>query len=242
MGHTILNRSTVVADFRKPLAWDDVERLPLGELLVEACLDFGAVVVRRSRRPVAAYPSVLAALAGLEFRLHAALVDDRVELRAHLAILRLPLDLVAVDHLAAVGIGTRAGSAGDRARRLFPGLLYDLESADTVLGTVATSGVSPEAHTGATGGQPPVRRQRNEASAVGATDAVGVDVGHIHDVGQPGLREHVLQWLLDSLPPSGSQCLELVGKLTRELCGPCHRGLRNKRRDRIEVVSKCDEP
>ena len=157
MGHTILNRSTVVADFRKPLAWHDVERLPLGELLVQACLDFGAVVVRRSRRPVAAYPPVLAALAGLEFRLDAALVDDRVELRAHLAILRLSLDLVTVDHLAAVGIGAGAGPAGDRARRLIARLPYDLECADAILGTVATGGVRPQTDTGAIGGQPPVR-------------------------------------------------------------------------------------
>ena len=241
IGHAVALGLRRLVAIRDTFTRNNVERFPFGELLVEACLDLRAVVVLPSRRPVAAHPPILAAFTGLENLLDAPLVDDGVELRAHLAILRLPLDLVAVDDLSTVGIGAGARSAGDRAGRLIARLLYDLKGADAALGTVPASGVRSDPDAGATGGQPPVRGQGNEAEAVGATDGVGMEVGHIHEVRQPRLKEQVLQELLDSLAPVLCQCFELVGKLLRELCRPYRRSLRNQRCDRIELIPECNE-
>ena len=64
------------------------------------------------RGPKAAHPSVLAALSGLQVPLDALLVNYREQLLTHLAVLRLRLHLVTIDHMAAVWVRTCPRSLG----------------------------------------------------------------------------------------------------------------------------------
>ena len=64
-------------------------------------------------------PLVLAALSGFQLRYDAFLIDNREQLLTHPTSLGLGLDLVAVDHTPAIGIGTGAGTLRHRAVRLF---------------------------------------------------------------------------------------------------------------------------
>src|SRR5271157_1513659 len=86
-------------------AWHDTSRLPLWHLGLKGGIDPGGDVVLGAggTEPADGLELVLAGLgrAGLD-RL---LVDDSVNLLAHLAGPGLALDLVAVDHATAVGKG-----------------------------------------------------------------------------------------------------------------------------------------
>ena len=97
----------------------DVLCLPLRQLLGEHGPDRFGVVVLWPGSPVAAHP-LLPLSAGLRLREYPLLVDHRVELLAHAAVLGLRLDGVAVDDPPAVGVRTGAVTPRHRAGRLLP--------------------------------------------------------------------------------------------------------------------------
>ena len=148
------------------LARHDVERLPLRQFLGEPLPNDRAVVVLRPRRPVAAHPFVPAALARLQHLPgNSLLVDDREQLLAHPPGLGLRLDLVAVDHPAAVGVRTVPVAAGHSAGKLLLHRPDDLERADAARGSRTAGAVRKQPDAGPVRGEPPVGRQGHEAIA-----------------------------------------------------------------------------
>ena len=174
--HAVLYGPVVVADFWKLLARHHIEGFPFGQPFGEPRLNLRAVVVLRPGCPVAAHPPVLAAFAGLEDFLDPPPVDDGEELFAHPARLSLTLDLVAIDDPAAIGIGASSGTPRHRAARLLPGGLDDLEGATPAFGTGTSAQVGLEPDPSATRCQPPVRRERHQALAIGAGDGARPEV------------------------------------------------------------------
>ena len=157
--HAVLDGAVVVADLREPLARHDVERHPFRQLLGEPLPDGSAVVVLRPGRAVAPDPFVAAPLTGLEHApRHTSLVDDREELFAHPPGLGLPLDLVAVDHPAAVVVRTVAVTAGHGAGKLLLGRADDLERADAARRSGTVDAVRQQPDAGAVRRESPVRR------------------------------------------------------------------------------------
>src|SRR5690606_24122304 len=157
-------------------------RLPLRQLLTEPLCDLCGDVVFGARRAVAADPR-LAGLACLGLLDDPALVDHGVELVAHLAGLRLALDLVAVHDPAALRVRAGGVPPGDGSRRLFLGLVDDLERADAALTPRSAGKVWNQAHSRALGVQAPVGGERDQAGAVGAGDGAGPEVRRINLIG-----------------------------------------------------------
>ena len=174
--HSCMRFDRLIAHLGEPLARHDVQRFPLGQLLGKPRLNFGAVVVLGTRRPVAPDPFVFASLSGFQGLYDAFLVDDGVELLAHVAGLGLGLDLIAVDHAPAIGIRAGAGATRHRAIRLFPGGLDDLERTDTALRPGAGSKVRLEPDPRPVGRETPVGRKRHKAVAIGTGDGASPEV------------------------------------------------------------------
>ena len=168
--HTILNGAIVIAYFGKPFTRHHVERFPLRQFLIESRSDFGAVVVFGSGYAVAANPFWLAPFTGFQEPFDAPSVNNGIQLLTHTASLSLSLDLVAVDNPPAIGIRAGAVAARHRAGRLLSGRVDDLECTEAARGTCVRADTGPEPDPGAVGGQPPIRRERHEAIAIGAGD------------------------------------------------------------------------
>ena len=101
-------------------------------------LGFGCVVILRSAEPGNAGPTSRGRLPVLVVVRNPLLVDHSVELIAHPPGLRLSLDLVAVDHSAAIGIGANAVTARHRTRRVVAARRHYLKRADAA-GCLAVS-------------------------------------------------------------------------------------------------------
>ena len=166
----------VIGQLTDRLTRHDVESAPLRHLLREPVADIRSVVVLGPWGAVSSHPLVPTALARLRPRLHPPLVDNCENLLAHPAALRLPLDLAAVDHPAAVGVRTVPVAAGHRARKLLLGRADDLERADAARGSRTAGAVGQQPDPGSVRRQPPVRRQRHEAVAVRAGDRARPEV------------------------------------------------------------------
>src|SRR5208337_4455179 len=157
----------------KLLGRHDILRQPFGPFGRERGIDLRGDVVFRAGSPEAAggLDLVLAGLGRAD--LYGLLVHDGIELLAHLAGLGLALDLVPIDHAAAVGKRAQSVARFHRAGALVLGLGYDLERAMPVHRVLR---VRDEPHTRPLAVEPPVRRQRHQTSAVGAADRAGPEV------------------------------------------------------------------
>ena len=234
--HAVLDGPRIVAVLREALARHDLERSPLRQLFGELRADYGAVVVLGLWRAVAPDPLVPAALARLQNlpRL-TPLVDDREELLAHPSGLGLRLDLVAVDHPAAVAIGTVAVAAGHRAGKLLFGRGDDLERADAAGGSRTGGAVGPQPDAGPVRGEPPVRRQRHEAVAVRAGDRVRPDVAFDTDVFRFS-REDLLVLRFRPANELARYVFEMHKQTRAVSLWPFNRRLEDQSGNRIQVV------
>ena len=179
-GHAVALRFHSLVAVGDALARHDVERFPFGQFLGEPLPDRRPVVVFGPRRAVAAHPLVLAPLARLQPARDAPLIDDGVELLAHLPRLRLPLDLLAVDDPPAIAPRTKPGAARRRPRRLLLDGINDGERANPR--PLAEAGL--QAHPPAVRRQPPVRRQGHNPAAIRTNHRPRPKVGHIDTVGK----------------------------------------------------------
>ena len=234
--HAVLDWPVVVADLREALARYDVQSLPLHQSLGEPLADLRTVVVLGPRRAVASDPLVPAALARLRSGLHSPLVDDREELLAHSAGLGLRLDLVAVDHPAAVAVGAVPVPASYRARELLVNRPDDLERADAARGSRTTGAIGQQPDAGAVGGEAPVRRQRHEAVAVRAGDRTRPEVVRGDRIRLGLGREIRGQTFLSRHHEAPCQLLERRNE-PRAVCGrPFYRRAHDQRGDGVQVV------
>ena len=224
------------------LARDDVEGVPFDEFLVDRRADRRAVVVLGPGRAVAPDPLVAAPPARLRPGLDPPLEGHRVELFAHPPRLRLPLDLAAVDHPAAVGVRAVPVAAGHRARKLLLGRADDLERADAARGSRTAGAVGQQPNPGPVRRQPPVRRQRHETVAVRAGDRARPEVGDVDSLRRTGLVVQVNQSLLDQSAPRSGDPLELSLYPCRQRHRPFDRGPQHKSGNRIEVVRRARQP
>ena len=193
------------------------------------------------RRAVASHPLVPTALARLRPRLHPPPVDDCNELFAHPAALRLPLDLVPVDHPAAVRIQTVPVATGHRTGKLFLGRPDDLERTDATGGSRTVGAVGQEPDAGSVRREPPVRRERDDTVAVRAGDRAGPKVRHVELIDFP-LGKEWTESILDAASPFGGQFLESCSDVGSAPGRPLDRGPHHQGCDRIEVVCQRREP
>ena len=167
--HAVLDGSVVVAVLRKTLARNDIERLPFRQLLGKSGLDFGRVVIFRTRSAVATDP-LLANPAGLRRLRNPLLVDHRVELIAHPPCLGLPLNLITVDYSTAIGVRADPVTARHRTRKLLCCGRRDLKGADATCCTGSAGEMRLQEYSRSVGRHPPVRRERHQAGAIRAVD------------------------------------------------------------------------
>ena len=131
--HAVLDGAVVVAYFWEPLARHHVERFPLGQLLLKPRLNLGVVVILGPGCPVSPDPFILSALPRFQGLDDALFVNHREKLFAHVAGLGLAFDLIAVDHPAAIGIGTCPVAARHCTVRLLLGGFDDLKRTGAAL-------------------------------------------------------------------------------------------------------------
>ncbi len=234
--HAVAMRLTRLVAVRNPLTRNPVQRLPLRQLLGELFPDLRTVVVFGSRGAVAADPLVLPAPAGLQELLDPLLVDDGVELLAHLAVLRLLLDLAAVDDAPAVWVRAQSRPAPHGGLRLLAGGMHDLEGARPVGPARTCAGLGAKSDPDPARREPPVRRQRHEARAVRAHDGAGVEVAHnLNPLPLP--REHA-----DVLGPGSAyefrrQLLKFVCQRGSMYRWPSDCRFENQTGNRIQIVA-----
>ncbi len=236
--HAVAMRLTRLVAVRNPLTRNPVQRLPLRQLLGELFPDLRTVVVFGSRGAVAADPLVLPAPAGLQELLDPLLVDDGVELLAHLAVLRLLLDLAAVDDAPAVWVRAQSRPAPHGGLRLLAGGMHDLEGARPVGPARTCAGLGAKSDPDPARREPPVRRQRHEARAVRAHDGAGVEVCRIDPIRGTRLREECLKAALELSAPCPRQGLELLLQTGGELRRPRHCRLQDCRGGGVQVVAQ----
>ena len=236
------NAVQTTAPFLDSTARYHVERFPLGQLLVEPCLDLGANVILGTRRPVAPDPFVLSSLPGFQDPYDALFVNHREKLFAHLAGLGLAFDFIAADHAAAIGIGAGAVTARHRSVRLLFGGVDNIERADAAFRSRPGTEIGHQLDAGPIGRQTPVRRQRHKAIAIRAGDRACPEVAVWPGVVFRFIRERFGKAFADSRSELVSKCFNCLLNVYTVFGRPINCRVLNQRCDRIQVIGVRRKP